>query len=131
IGTFSKTLAPALRLGYLIVTEALVEPFRAARAALDRHAPTLAQRVLADFIAEGHYARHVRRVRALYAERQVALLAAAEAELEGLLALAPDVAGLHLVGQLAPGIGGEAAAAGARGPGGGGAPVRRHRPGGP
>src|SRR5690606_41224674 len=86
-GTFGTTLAPALRLGYLIVPDALVDAFRAARAVLDRHAPPLAQGVLADFIAEGHYARHVRRVRAVYAERQAALLAAAEAELAGLLTL--------------------------------------------
>src|SRR5690606_16763297 len=113
IGTFSKPLAPAARLGYLIVPDAPVDAFRAARAVLDRHAPTLAQGVLADFIAEGHYARHVRRVRAVYAERQAALLAAAEAELAGLLTLTPDPAGLHLVGRLAPGVDAEAATAAA------------------
>ena len=122
IGTFSKTLAPALRLGYLIVPDALVDAFRAARAVLDRHAPTLAQGVLADFIAEGHYARHVRRVRAVYAERQAALLAAAEAELAGLLTLTPDPAGLHLVGRLAPGLDAEEAAAAGRGGGRAGVP---------
>ena len=113
IGTFSKTLAPGLRLGYLIVPEALVDAFRAARAVLDRHTSTLAQGVLADFIAGGHYARHVRRVRALYAERQAALLEAAKAELEGLLTLAPHAAGLHLVGWLAPGLDANVAAAAA------------------
>jgi GntR family transcriptional regulator/MocR family aminotransferase len=110
VGTFNKTLVPALRLGYLIVPEALVEVVRTARAAVDRHASTLAQGVLTDFIGEGHYARHLRRVRALYAERQATLLAAAADELDGLLALAPDAAGLHLVGRLPSGVSDVAAA---------------------
>jgi GntR family transcriptional regulator/MocR family aminotransferase len=114
IGTFNKTLVPGLRLGYLVVPDALVDAMRAARAATDRHAPTLVQGVLADFIGEGHFARHLRRVRALYAERQAALVDAAAATLPDLLALAPDAAGLHLVGWLPPGVGDEAAARAAR-----------------
>lgn len=104
VGTFSKTLAPGLRLGYLVVPDGLVDAVRGVRAALDRHTATPLQGVLADFIGEGHYARHVRRVRALCAERQTELLEAAGAELDGLLTLAPDVAGLHLVGWLAAGM---------------------------
>lgn len=104
VGTFSKTLAPGFRLGYLILPDALVDVFRDARAALDRFAPTLEQGVLADFIGEGHYARHVRRVRALYAERQETLIASATSELNGLLTLTPDAAGLHLVGWLRDGV---------------------------
>ena len=103
IGTFSKTVAPGLRLGYLIVPDALVAPLGAARIAADLHTPTFEQGVLADFIGDGHYARHLRRVRALYAERQAALLRAAEAELGELLSMAPDPAGLHLVGWLPEG----------------------------
>ena len=110
IGTFSKSLVPGFRLGYLVVPEQLVDGFRAARTAVDRHAPTIAQGVLADFIGEGHYARHVRRVRALYAERQEVLLDAARTELGGLLEMAPDVAGLHLVGWLPRGTDDVAAA---------------------
>jgi GntR family transcriptional regulator/MocR family aminotransferase len=113
LGTFSKTLVPGLRLGYLIVPEALVEPMRAARGATDWHAPTPQQSVLADFIGEGHYARHLRRVRALYAERQATLIAAAEAELADHLTLAPDQAGLHLVGWLPLGADDQQAAAAA------------------
>jgi GntR family transcriptional regulator/MocR family aminotransferase len=103
IGTFSKTLAPALRLGYLIVPEQLVDVFRVARAIAGGHSPTLEQGVLADFIGEGHYMRHVRRVRALCAERQQALLEASRAEIGDTMELAPDAAGLHVVGWLAPG----------------------------
>lgn len=100
IGTFSKTLAPALRLGYIIVPDELVDAFRAARAISGGHSPTLDQGVLADFIGEGHYVRHVRRVRALCAERQQALLAYAASEIGDALELAPDAAGLHMVGWL-------------------------------
>jgi GntR family transcriptional regulator / MocR family aminotransferase len=103
VGTFSKTLVPGLRLGYLVVPDALVDAFRAARTVTDRNPGTIVQAVLADFIIEGHYARHLRRVRTLYGERQTLLLTAAQNDLAGLLTLAPDPAGLHLVGRLAPG----------------------------
>jgi len=104
IGTFSKTLAPALRLGYLIVPDELVDIVRVARAIAGGHSPTLDQGVLADFIGEGHYVRHVRRVRALCAERQQLLLEAASSELGDSMHLGPDTAGLHMVGWLAPGV---------------------------
>ncbi|SMF78252.1 transcriptional regulator, GntR family [Tistlia consotensis] len=102
LGSFSKVLFPSLRLGYLVVPPALVEPFRTARAALDDHPALTVQPALAAFIAEGHFAAHVRRMRALYQARQQALLAAAERHLDGLLLLRPDEAGMHLVAELAP-----------------------------
>jgi GntR family transcriptional regulator/MocR family aminotransferase len=100
LGTLSKTLFPSLRLGYLVVPPDLVGAFSAAKALADRHAPSVEQAVLADFILEGHFARHVRRTRMLYAERQAAFLAAAAHELNGMLDIAPSEAGMHLVGHL-------------------------------
>jgi GntR family transcriptional regulator / MocR family aminotransferase len=100
LGTFSKVLFPALRLGYMVVPPDLIAPFTNARGLASRFSPTIEQAVLADFINEGHFARHIRRMRALYAERQAVLLAAARRELAGLLELRPDPAGIHLVGRL-------------------------------
>ena len=83
IGTFSKVLAPALRIGYLILPPPLVEPFLEVRRLIDFHAPILEQAVLAEFMAEGHFVRHLRRMRTLYAARRLALLEAlAELPLE-------------------------------------------------
>jgi GntR family transcriptional regulator / MocR family aminotransferase len=96
-------LFPALRLGYLVVPDAAADAFVHARALAGRHAPTLEQAVLADFIAEGHFARHIRAMRALYQERQTFLVDAARATLAGLLDLAPSAAGMHLIGRLGSG----------------------------
>jgi GntR family transcriptional regulator/MocR family aminotransferase len=117
VGTFSKSLFPSLRLGYLVVPPDLAAAFTAARAVTDRHAPTLVQAVVADFLAEGHFVRHVRRMRTLYAQRQEALVRAAGRELGGLLEVRPCETGLHLLGWLPDGaddqrLGERAAAAG-------------------
>jgi len=100
IGTFSKVLFPALRLGYLVVPEELVDAFVSARALSDRHSPSLDQVLVSEFLTEGHFARHIRRMRALYAERQDALVTAVRRELAGVLDMAPGEAGMHLVGWL-------------------------------
>lgn len=68
------------------------------------HSPVIDQAVPAEFISEGHFARHVRRMRALYEERQQILVAEAKRHLKGLLEVAPDVAGMHLVGLLPEGV---------------------------
>ncbi len=104
LGTFSKVLFPALRLGYLVVPPDLVEAFTAARMLADRHSPSMDQAVLAEFLAQGHFARHLRRMRVLYAERQAALVQAAQRELSGLLEVCPAESGMHLVGWLPAGV---------------------------
>ena len=99
-GTFSKVLFPALRLGYLVVPETLADAFVAARALADRHPPGLEQVLVAEFLGEGHFTRHVRRMRALYAERQSLLVEAAGRELGDMLKVSPAEAGMHLLGWL-------------------------------
>lgn len=104
VGTFSKVLFPALRLGYLVAPPDLVDAFTAARELTDRHPPTVEQAVLAEFIAGGHFVRHLRRMRALYAARQAALIEEISRELSGLLRAEPVGSGMHLVGWLPEGV---------------------------
>ena len=74
IGTFSKTLFPSLRVGYLVVPLDLVERFVAVRHAMDVYPAHLYQAVLNDFMSEGHFSRHVRRTRVMYGERRSVLV---------------------------------------------------------
>ncbi|HEX6468942.1 MAG TPA: PLP-dependent aminotransferase family protein [Streptosporangiaceae bacterium] len=110
VGSFSKVLFPALRIGYVVVPEDLVEPFVTGHRFAAIHVPALEQAALADFIAAGHFARHIRRMRALYAERGATLVDAIRRELGGLVSVAPARAGLHLIGWLAGGTADEPAA---------------------
>jgi GntR family transcriptional regulator/MocR family aminotransferase len=102
VGTFSKVMFPALRVGYLVVPRDLVPSFAAARDAADVFSATLYQAVLTDFIREGHFARHIRRMRALYSERRQALVTALRAELGNMVELMGGEAGMHLVMLLPP-----------------------------
>ncbi len=99
-GTFSKVLFPSLRIGYLVAPPDLVEAFIRARIMTDLHSSTIPQAALADFIEQGHFARHLRRMRKIYAERQACFLAAAKEDLSGLVELEKREAGMHLIGWL-------------------------------
>ncbi|HJU89167.1 MAG TPA: PLP-dependent aminotransferase family protein [Gemmatimonadaceae bacterium] len=81
IGTFSKVMFPALRLGYAVLPECLVDVFAAARHFTDYHSPYLEQAVMADFVIEGHFERHIRRMRSIYQERRHILLDALREQL--------------------------------------------------
>jgi GntR family transcriptional regulator/MocR family aminotransferase len=100
VGSFSKTLFPALRLGFVIVPPDLQDRLVAARAAADQHPPTLDQAVLADFIVGGHFGRHLRRMRVVYRERLQAVTAAAERFCRGALRVRPVRTGLHALADL-------------------------------
>src|SRR5215469_5054364 len=108
-GTFSKTLFPSIRLGYMVVPTDLISVFRSAKAVTNRHAPVLDQAVLCDFISEGHLGRHLRRMREVYSERLSVFLENARQKLGGLLEVSNIEAGLQTVGWLGDGIDEEAA----------------------
>ncbi|HEX7830564.1 MAG TPA: PLP-dependent aminotransferase family protein [Thermoanaerobaculia bacterium] len=112
-GTFSKVLFPSLRLAYLVVPPDLIAAFDNAIALTKRHAALLEQAVLTDFIAEGHFGRHLRRMRQVYGERLSVLIEQARKRLDGLVEISAIEAGLQTVGWLAPGIDGEAVASAA------------------
>jgi GntR family transcriptional regulator/MocR family aminotransferase len=99
VGTFSKTLFPALRLGFLIVPSDLAAGFATARFASDVHPPLLEQAVLAEFMLRGHYQRHLRRMQAAYRERLDALQSAVR-RCGAPLKLRPVHSGLHAVADL-------------------------------
>ncbi len=101
IGTFSKIMFPSLRMGYAIIPTDLVERFAAMRQVLDLCPPHLTQAVMADFIREGHFARHIRRMRPVYAERRRVLVGELERELGDQLEIVGDEAGMHLATFLA------------------------------
>jgi len=96
IGTLSKVLFPSLRVGYLALPADLVPRFNDVRKTMDISAPTLLQAALTDFIADGHFARHLRRTRALYAERRRQLVAEIERRLGDTLEVRGARAGMHL-----------------------------------
>lgn len=102
VGTLSKVLFPALRLGYVVAPPALAEPLARAKAVIDMHHAMLPQAVLADFIAEGHFMRHIRRTRDAYAERRATLMALLGERLGERLACGPADVGLDLCTHFRP-----------------------------
>jgi GntR family transcriptional regulator/MocR family aminotransferase len=104
VGTFSKILFPSLRLAYVVIPPDLVEAFIEARGAMDLSSPTFHQLVLADFIREGHFGRHIRKMRLLCRERRRVLVDALRRNLPGLTILG-DRAGMYLSVSLPDGLG--------------------------
>ena len=96
IGTFSKALFPALRVGYLVVPPALWDRFLESRFGFDVFTPTLYQRALAEFVSQGHFDRHLRRMRSAYLERRNALLRGLALHCGDLVRVHNSDAGLHL-----------------------------------
>src|SRR5262245_35509447 len=94
-GSFSKVLFPSLRAGYLVVPTDLIDRLAAVKSLAARHAPLLDQVVLCDFITEGHFGRHLRRMRGIYAERLSVLLRAARGRLSDVLDIPVIEAGLQ------------------------------------
>ncbi|MGE3888888.1 MAG: PLP-dependent aminotransferase family protein [Vicinamibacterales bacterium] len=113
VGSLSKVLFPALRLGYMVVPADLVDRLAALKSVTSRHAPLLEQAVLCDFMEAGHLGRHLRRMREVYAERRDALQEGARAELGEWLELPAIDAGLQASARLRKGISGESAVAAA------------------
>ncbi|MEP7340771.1 MAG: PLP-dependent aminotransferase family protein [Acidobacteriota bacterium] len=97
VGTFSKVLFPALRIGYIVVPDGLARVFARARWLADRQTPTLEQLALTDFIVEGHLERHLRRMRTLYDKRRQALVRALETHFDGSAEILGENAGMHLM----------------------------------
>jgi GntR family transcriptional regulator/MocR family aminotransferase len=100
VGTFSKAMFPALRLGYLVVPQRLVPAFIDSRRSSDFCAPFLTQAAMNDFIAEGHFARHLRQMRTLYAQRQLTMLSALKREFGDHLSTSNIDTGMDLVAWL-------------------------------
>ncbi|WP_414578897.1 PLP-dependent aminotransferase family protein [Anabaena sp. CCY 9402-a] len=97
LGTFSKVLFPALRLGYLVLPENLVHVFSRAKWLADRQCSLLEQYVLTDFITEGHLERHIRRMRSLYNQRRQTLVQSLSTHFGDRIEIMGENAGMHLM----------------------------------
>ncbi|GLK90221.1 MocR-like pyridoxine biosynthesis transcription factor PdxR [Pseudomonas turukhanskensis] len=101
-GTFSKVLFPGIRLAYLVVPQAQVAAFeRVGRALFAAGSPSMTQALVAEFIAEGHFTRHIQRMRRLYSERRTSTIAALERGMPAHIRVEPSPGGMHLVVRLA------------------------------
>ena len=114
VGTFSKVMFAALRLGYVVAPPELGKMFRRVAGATMQGAPSSLQSIMANFMEQGYFNAHLRRMRRIYAERQTALVEAAAVHLEGLLDVQPTNTGFQTVGRLPEGFDEDAVAARAR-----------------
>ena len=103
-GSFSAVMFPSMRLGYLVVPTEMIDVFAAAQSVNKHQPPLLGQAVLCDFIREGHFARHIRRMREVYAERLEVLLEGTSRKLGGLIEISNVEAGLQTIGNLKEGF---------------------------
>lgn len=103
-GSFNKVLFPSLRLGYVVAPEDVLARLEAVKSITSRHTQLIDQVVLCDFIAQGHFARHVRRMREVYAERLSVLLDSVRKELDGVMQISDIEAGLQTAAWLRPDI---------------------------
>ena len=104
IGNFSKSIAPSLRIGYLVLPPALVGTFARVRTTLSRQPPGVDQAILTEFISEGHLERHIRTTQGIYREREQALVEAISEYGEGILETNPTGTGMYLIAWLNPGV---------------------------
>jgi GntR family transcriptional regulator/MocR family aminotransferase len=100
LGTFSKTIFPALRMGFMIVPAHVAQEVHAAHSEIARQGRVAEQMALADFIESGKYARHLRRMRRIYQQRRAALVAALERHMGDLVTVSSDSGGMHLTVRL-------------------------------
>src|SRR5579864_3959180 len=103
VGTFNKVLFPGLRLGYVVAPRALAPSFAGARALLDRQAPTLTQTLVAEFMRQGYFAAHIRRMRLVYREQRDFLVGELRRRLGDTLSVTAPEQGMQLVAFLAEG----------------------------
>jgi GntR family transcriptional regulator / MocR family aminotransferase len=111
VGTFSKCMLSALRLGYIVVPNWAMSTLTAAKNCLDWHCPTPIQSAVAGFIAEGHLTRHVRKMRSLYTLRRQLLLQLLHENLGQWLIPIPSYYGMHIAALAQPALDLEAASA--------------------
>jgi GntR family transcriptional regulator/MocR family aminotransferase len=100
VGTLNKALFPGLRMGYAVVPQALLPAFASARYLMDRQSPTLLQTVVAEFIHQGHFAAHIRRMREAYRDQRDALVATLRRRAHQYIDVQAPDQGMHLIAHL-------------------------------
>jgi GntR family transcriptional regulator / MocR family aminotransferase len=96
VGTFSKILSPGLRIGYVVLPQELIEPFKKMKWYTDRHHASLEQLILTKFMKEGHFDRHIRKMKRIYKQRREALVESLKSQFPECVILG-QAAGMHLV----------------------------------